>query len=320
MARVDEEGLDLKEINGTQQRPKGPATRWERQRKECVDYFVGWLAFGQPTATAGTAATATATAATTTATAATATATAATDRTAPTGTATAATATATPTTTGLPLAQAAAKRLAATKPIQATKAAPETLRRGLPLLRPRCGAAAKRKAMTSRAPSKQRKKATVTPADLPENTAEDVSDEAMDVVETPSHGVPETAVVTEDAAEPGVTEGKSTARCVPEMASAVPLDDVDLDSFLDAQRRHRLFADADQDDLNVEEDVWTLLLYSDAGGGDETIAWDQARIIVTRVLIDKSRSMDYLVDNHDSRMIAINVIMKWPNASYQWLP
>ncbi|KAE9039659.1 hypothetical protein PR001_g7407 [Phytophthora rubi] len=92
--------------------------------KEGVDYYVGeatllrycrrqgWLAFGQPTATAGTALTATATAATATATAATATATAATptstdataatatataatDRAAPTGTATAATATAT---------------------------------------------------------------------------------------------------------------------------------------------------------------------------------------------------------------------------------
>ncbi|KAE9250410.1 hypothetical protein PF004_g2964 [Phytophthora fragariae] len=121
MARVDEEELDLQEIYGTQQRPKrieivhdyktpiywsGEASLLRYCRRQ------GWLAFGQPTATAGTAltstatdatatvtaATATATAATPTstdATAATATATAAADRTALTGTATAATATAT---------------------------------------------------------------------------------------------------------------------------------------------------------------------------------------------------------------------------------
>ncbi|EGZ07381.1 hypothetical protein PHYSODRAFT_306577 [Phytophthora sojae] len=134
MARVDEEGLDLKEINGTQQRPTVPATRWERQRKTrrrllCWYVYFSVLRLLTATKLQFTGQVKLVCCDTT---AATATATAATDRTARTGTATAATATATPMTTDLPLAQAAAKRPAATKPIQATKATPETFRPSSP--------------------------------------------------------------------------------------------------------------------------------------------------------------------------------------------
>ncbi|KAE9345843.1 hypothetical protein PF008_g8572 [Phytophthora fragariae] len=266
--------------------------------KEGVDCFVGeasllrycrrqgWLAFGQPTATAGTALTATATAATATETAATVTATAATDRTAPTGTATAATATATPPTTDPPLAQAAAKRPAATKPKQAAKATPETLRSSSPRTTvapakvaraPRAaskatsgGATAKRKATTPRAPSKRRKN-----ADLPENTAEDVPDEAIGVAETTDRGVPEMTVAAEDETEPIVTEVQNSPRRVPDIPTAVSLDDFDSDNFLDALRRDRLFAPADADDLNVGEADWLLSLDSDVEGDEETIMLDE---------------------------------------------
>ncbi|KAE8995630.1 hypothetical protein PR002_g19559 [Phytophthora rubi] len=298
MTRVDEEGLDLQEIYGAQQRPKVPVTRWNVASTTLL-----------PTATAGTALTATATAATATATAATVTVTAATPIataatvtataatptataatatvTAATATATAATTTATPTMTDPPLAQAAAKRPAATKPKQAAKATPETLRSSSPRTvvapakvarAPRAAskatrgrATAKRKATTPRAPSKRRKN-----ADLPENTAEDVPDEAMGVAETNDRGVPEVAVAAEDDTEPIVTEVQNTPRRVPEIPTAVPLDDFDSDNFLDALRRDRLFTPADADDLNVGEADWLLSLDLDVEGDEETILLDEA--------------------------------------------
>ncbi|KAE9204744.1 hypothetical protein PF002_g20540 [Phytophthora fragariae] len=291
---LTKKGWTYKRFTGlsNDQRYLSPGGTWRRLLCCLLRYCrrQGWLAFGQPTATAGTALTATATAATATATAATVTVTAATPiataatptATAATATATAATTTATPTMTDPPLAQAAA-----TKPKQAAKATPETLRSSSPRTvvapakvarAPRAAskatrgrATAKRKATTPRAPSKRRKN-----ADLPQNTAEDVPDEAMGVAETNDRGVPEVAVAAEDDTEPIVTEVQNTPRRVPEIPTAVPLDDFDSDNFLDALRRDRLFTPADADDLNVGEADWLLSLDSDVEGDEETILLDEA--------------------------------------------
>ncbi|KAE9024094.1 hypothetical protein PR001_g12760 [Phytophthora rubi] len=277
---LTKKGWTYKRFTGlsNDQRYLSPGGTWRRLLCCLLRYCrrQGWLAFGQPTATAGTALTATATAATATATAATVTVTAATPIataatvtataatptataatatvTAATATATAATTTATPTMTDPPLAQAAAKRPAATKPKQAAKATPETLRSSSPRTvvapakvarAPRAAskatrgrATAKRKATTPRAPSKRRK--------------------------------------NEDDTEPIVTEVQNTPRRVPEIPTAVPLDDFDSDNFLDALRRDRLFTPADADDLNVGEADWLLSLDSDVEGDEETILLDEA--------------------------------------------
>ncbi|KAE8884954.1 hypothetical protein PF005_g19328 [Phytophthora fragariae] len=98
----------------------------------------------------------------------------------------------------------------------------------------------------------------------------------MGVAETNDRGVPEVAVAAEDDTEPIVTEVQNTPRRVPEIPTAVPLDDFDSDNFLDALRRDRLFTPADADDLNVGEADWLLSLDSDVEGDEETILLDEA--------------------------------------------
>ncbi|KAE9032666.1 hypothetical protein PR001_g10510 [Phytophthora rubi] len=97
----------------------------------------------------------------------------------------------------------------------------------------------------------------------------------MGVAETTDRGVPEMTVAAEDETEPIVTEVQNSPRRVPDIPTAVSLDDFDSDNFLDALPRDRLFAPADADDLNVGEADWLLSLDSDVEGDEETIMLDE---------------------------------------------